>query len=1335
MKYRFSLAPLAALLLLAAAPRLAQAQTSSVGIGTTAPDAAAALDIVSSSKGVLLPRLTAAQVAAIAGPATGLLLFQTDGTAGFYYNAGTPAAPLWQLLGAGSGGTGGAGDNLGNHTATQSLNLNGQKLTGGGANGLRVRVGGGVALDTLAGPGQGRLVTVAPDGTLQASAPVQTQGLANTETPQGLGSAVATGTQPISVALNGAGTRAYVVNFGSNTLQAYDVSGSGAPVPLGSAVPTGASPSSVAVNGAGTRAYVVNRFGDTMQAYDVSGGTPVPLGSAVPTEGQPISVAVDAAGTRVSVVNYSSVQLFDVSGGVPVLLGSEILPQVGRGGAMNAAGTRAYAVNSQFTTLQAYDVSGSGAPVNLGRVVTGSFPRSVALNVAGTRAYVVSSTSRTLQVYDVSGSGNPVTLGTAPTGTSPYGVAVNAAGTRAYVVNYGNNTLQVYDVSGSGAPVPVGSPVVTDTQPYSVAVNAAGTRAYVVNYGSNTLQAYAVGGVPTVVGIRYDGTLGTFALSQLADNLGNHTATQNLNLGTNQLVGTTAVNVGSPLNLGTNALVGTTAVNVGSPLNLGANALVGNGGSTGLTIAANGAVTTAGALTATGVTKLSTLGNGSSTRMVTATADGTLGATALPTDVQQLTITGRTISLTNGGMVTVPSGADNLGNHMATTNVGLNNNWLSNAPGNANGLRVDNDGRVGIGTSSLGHPLTVQANVSRQLLGFNDSQGADKYNLSLNGGGLNLSQSNVASGRLFVQDATGNVGIGTTDPDQKLDVAGSANMSGNTTVGGNVGIGTTTPSQKLDVRGNLRLGDDGGNAAGTGQTMEFVGPGVNTDPVGFYRVNPAADQSELRVVVGNGPDANDKFSVGRTSASTEGGIPGGTFTPNFTVQSDGNVGIGTTTPGQKLDVAGSVKITGSGNGLVFPDNTVQTTAANAAGFIQNQTSTAQPGGFRVNGNGYVGGNVGIGTTTPSQKLDVAGNANVNGNVTVNGNVGIGTSSPTQKLDVTGNATVSGNSSVGGSLALRSGTTEKYNWSLSSGGLNLSESNVASGRLFVQDASGNVGIGTTNPAARLDVSGTGDVGANNFAFFRNFNNSANTGYVTNNNGDISIRASGPVLAAEFYATSDRRLKTVVGLSDNAADLALLNRLRITDYTMRDRVAFGERAFKKVIAQEVEAVLPQAVTRQTGFLPDVYATATAAQALPGDSLLLLTLPAGLPEGGARAGQRLKLLGDTRTVLATVACPAVAGSRTLTVRRAQALAGGAVFVYGLEHADVRALDYEALSMLNVSATQELARQVAELRARAATAETKAAQTTATLESLAQRLRALEAGGGADPGAQARK
>ena len=62
-----------------------------VGIGTNTPDASAVLDIQSSSndKGILIPRMTQAQRNAIGSPATGLMIFQTDGNAGFYYYDGS----------------------------------------------------------------------------------------------------------------------------------------------------------------------------------------------------------------------------------------------------------------------------------------------------------------------------------------------------------------------------------------------------------------------------------------------------------------------------------------------------------------------------------------------------------------------------------------------------------------------------------------------------------------------------------------------------------------------------------------------------------------------------------------------------------------------------------------------------------------------------------------------------------------------------------------------------------------------------------------------------------------------------------------------------------------------------------------------------------------------------------------------------------------------------------------------------------------------------------------------------------------------------------------------
>jgi len=83
------------------------------------PDASAALDVKSTTQGMLVPRMTAAQRAIIATPATGLLVYQTDGTAGFYFYNGT----AWVSL------SGGGGDNLGNHTATTTLNMNGQNIS------------------------------------------------------------------------------------------------------------------------------------------------------------------------------------------------------------------------------------------------------------------------------------------------------------------------------------------------------------------------------------------------------------------------------------------------------------------------------------------------------------------------------------------------------------------------------------------------------------------------------------------------------------------------------------------------------------------------------------------------------------------------------------------------------------------------------------------------------------------------------------------------------------------------------------------------------------------------------------------------------------------------------------------------------------------------------------------------------------------------------------------------------------------------------------------------------------------------------------------------------
>ncbi len=105
--------------------------SGSVGIGTTTPNASSLLDITSTTKGILLPRMTMAQRDAIASPVKGLLIYQTTGTNGLYYYSGsawTSVTPrnFWSL--SGNAGTNPATNFIGTTDAKSLVfKVNGQK--------------------------------------------------------------------------------------------------------------------------------------------------------------------------------------------------------------------------------------------------------------------------------------------------------------------------------------------------------------------------------------------------------------------------------------------------------------------------------------------------------------------------------------------------------------------------------------------------------------------------------------------------------------------------------------------------------------------------------------------------------------------------------------------------------------------------------------------------------------------------------------------------------------------------------------------------------------------------------------------------------------------------------------------------------------------------------------------------------------------------------------------------------------------------------------------------------------------------------------------------------
>lgn len=104
----------------------------SIGINTNTPHNSAALEIVSTDKGMLLPRMSQAQRNAIVNPASGLLLYQTDGTKGFYYYDGS----TWTALGGGSTLSLPVAINMGGTAATtQSTAINNVLPSQAGKNG------------------------------------------------------------------------------------------------------------------------------------------------------------------------------------------------------------------------------------------------------------------------------------------------------------------------------------------------------------------------------------------------------------------------------------------------------------------------------------------------------------------------------------------------------------------------------------------------------------------------------------------------------------------------------------------------------------------------------------------------------------------------------------------------------------------------------------------------------------------------------------------------------------------------------------------------------------------------------------------------------------------------------------------------------------------------------------------------------------------------------------------------------------------------------------------------------------------------------------------------
>jgi hypothetical protein len=270
---------------------------------------------------------------------------------------------------------------------------------------------------------------------------------------------------------------------------------------------------------------------------------------------------------------------------------------------------------------------------------------------------------------------------------------------------------------------------------------------------------------------------------------------------------------------------------------------------------------------------------------------------------------------------------------------------------------------------------------------------------------------------LFINGTSGNVGIGTITPAYKLDMVGSLNASGGlcmagdcksswsqvggtsqwTTSGttiyynsGSVGIGTTTPLSKFDVWGGTYFGTvDGAQLSATDSSPVAQNVGGSISFVGKF--NTAGNYAGFARISGVKENATSGHYGGALVFQVR--ANGGNQTEYMRINSVGNVGIGTTSPAAKLDVAGAVTLS---TNTSFPGPTMTSALLYHAGttgltmygagsthdfLLANKNGAdvlAIPTGTT---NAYFTGNVGIGTTTPSEMLDVVGNVNATGTIT------------------------------------------------------------------------------------------------------------------------------------------------------------------------------------------------------------------------------------------------------------------------------------------------------------------------------------------------------------------
>ncbi|MES2985513.1 MAG: hypothetical protein V4686_00100 [Patescibacteria group bacterium] len=463
--------------------------------------------------------------------------------------------------------------------------------------------------------------------------------------------------------------------------------------------------------------------------------------------------------------------------------------------------------------------------------------------------------------------------------------------------------------------------------------------------------------------------------------------------------------------------------------------------------------------------------------------------------------------------------------------------FIGNTSSTILGIYSAGGGAVGIGTTTPTEKLTI-ANGNLLLqgeYGVKWTGGSQLYEQTVAGAGVDRMIYRPNGDRFDVIDEAGSTFMASFNVSNiQLFTAGVSRLFIDSS--GNLGIGTTTQTEKLTIAGNINLTGafkSNGNAGTLGQVLQTTGTGVQwvaTSTLGISGgslsggtngyLSRWTSSSTLSTglfldngtVAGiNATSSSYTFNVKGSGALGAFNVASSTGTSLLNVRANGYVGIGTNAAAYQLDVkadtsgitnvlnlSSSMTGAGDGTGILFSSSEgslharIRTSAytGTTAGLIFEVTPSTDTltEALRITDTG----NVGIGTTTPSAKLDVWGNLKVGTSSTpilfantATGKVGIGTVSPAHTLDLGGvsptlNVGLYGGGgaatirmlgealfsfsggTVGSTIAIGSADTSvDFDLAFHAGGSN---------RMYIDGATGNVGIGTTTSVELLTIAG-------------------------------------------------------------------------------------------------------------------------------------------------------------------------------------------------------------------------------------------------------------------------